>query len=377
MSDSDVIGLAIKLISFDTSGPLGAEEVPAKYLGGLLSSDGFAVRYHTFAPGRLTLLAEKGLSDEAPPVVLTGHLDTVPLGAGPWRFGPFSGTLSDGKLFGRGSSDMKGGVAAMVCAARNVFKETAPRGGVRLLFTAAEEPGCLGARQLAECGFDVGQASAVIVGEPTSNHPFLGHKGGLYLRVSAAGKAAHSSMPELGDNAIYKAARAITRIESFRFNAERDRLHGLPTLNVGRMSGGENLNSVPDHAEFTVDIRTTARTGHEATLERLVRELGSEVTVTTLADLPPVSTDESAPFAQLVYAVCGIDAADANLPKSLSYVTDGAVLQRLYGGVPTVILGPGEPSQAHRTDEFCLLDKLEAAVSLYTRILLRIGEVHA
>lgn len=135
MTDFDVIGLTRKLLSFDTSGPRGAEEVPAKYLGSLLQSAGFAVRYHTFAPGRLTLLAEKGLSSDAPPVVLTGHLDTVPLGTAPWRVDPFSGPICDGKLFGRGSSDMKGGVAAMVCAARNAFQEAAPRGGVRLLFT--------------------------------------------------------------------------------------------------------------------------------------------------------------------------------------------------------------------------------------------------
>lgn len=221
MADFDVIGLTKKLISFDTSGPQGGEELPAKYLGDLLSSDGFTVRYHTFAPGRPTLLAEKGLSDGVSPVVLTGHLDTVPLGASSWSFDPFAGEISDGKLFGRGSSDMKGGVAAMVCAAQRAFRTGAPRGGVRLLFTAAEEPGCLGAKSLAESGFDVGQASAIIVGEPTSNLPYLGHN-----------------------------------------------------------------------------------------------------------------------------------------------------------GVPTIILGPGEPGQAHRTDEFCLLGKLEEAVAIYTNILLRIGEIH-
>lgn len=376
MTDFNVIGLTKKLISFDTSGPEGAEEQPAKYLGKLLSSDGFTVRYHTFAPGRLTLIAEKGLSEGVPPVVLTGHLDTVPLGAAPWRCDPFAGEISDGKLFGRGASDMKGGVAAMVCAARKVFSTSAPKGGVRLLFTAAEEPGCLGAKLLAESGFDVGRASAIIVGEPTSNLPFLGHKGGLYMRVAASGKAAHSSMPELGDNAIYKAARAITRVETFQFNVARDSLHGLPTINVGRMSGGENFNSVPDHAEFTIDIRTTAQTDHRELLEQIRSELGTDVTVTTLADLSPVSTAETAPFVSLVFAVCGCDVADPDRPKSLAYLTDGAILQQLYNGVPTVILGPGEPEQAHRTDEFCLLDKLEEAVTIYTNILLRIGEVH-
>lgn len=376
MSDLDVIGLTQKLISFDTSEQQGAEERPAKFLGELLSADGFTVRYHTFAPGRLTLLAEKGLSSDRPPVVLSGHLDTVPLGATPWCHDPFAGEISDGRLYGRGASDMKGGVAAMVCAARKTFNLYAPRGGVRLLFTAAEEPGCLGAKGLAESGFDVGCASAVIVGEPTSNLPFLGHKGGLYLRASTAGRTAHSSMPELGDNAIYKAARAITCVENFQFNVARDSLHGLPTINVGCMRGGENFNSVPDHAEFTIDIRTTAQTDHRELLQRISSELGNHVSLATLVALPPVSTAATAPFARLVFAVCGCDISDPEQPKSLAYLTDGAILQQLYNNPPTIILGPGEPEQAHRSDEFCLLEKLEEAVTIYTNILLRIGEAH-
>lgn len=372
----DVISLTRKLISYNTINPEGNEEDIARFVGKLLSENGFNVDYHQLAKNRLTVIAEKGLSSLVPPLVMTGHFDTVPLGEKHWRDDPFSGTIRAGKIYGRGSSDMKGGIAAMICAALEAFKESVPQGGVRLILTAGEESGCHGAKHLAYTHYDLGKASAIIVGEPTSNVPAIGHKGGLYLKVSASGKTAHSSMPELGDNAIYKAARAITKIENFRFQADRDELHGFPTINVGLINGGKNLNSVPDYCEFTVDIRSTTRITHSEILKRLSQELGEEVTIEKLVDLPPVSSSESSPFVQLVYSACSIDPDKDVHRKSLSYLTDGAVLQQLYRGVPTIILGPGQPEMAHQTDEFCYTAKIEEAVTIYKKIILKNGEIN-
>ena len=373
MNFEDVISMTRKLISFNTVNPEGNEQDIAIFIGKLLSENGFVVNYHRLAKNRLTLIAEKGLSSFCPPIVLTGHLDTVPLGAKQWSEDPFSGIIKDGKIFGRGSGDMKGGVAAMIVAALQVFKISDPQGGVRLIFTAGEELGCCGAVQLAESGYNLGKASAIIVGEPTSNVPAIGHKGAIYLKVSASGKTAHSSMPELGENAIYKVARAITKIENFRFHADLDDLHGFPTINVGLINGGKNLNSVPDYAEFTVDIRSTSKVSHSEILKRLSLELGEEVAIEKLVDLMPVSSSESAPFVQLVYAVCRIGPDKTVRQKSLPYLTDGAVLQQLYDGVPTVILGPGQPEMAHQTDEFCYTAKIKEAVSIYKKIILKNG----
>lgn len=373
MKIEDVISLTQKLISFKTVNPEGNEGDIALFVGKLLSSNGFKVNYHKLSANRLTMIAEKGLSNLRPPLVLTGHFDTVPLGENQWKENPFSGTIKDGKIFGRGSSDMKGGLAAMIVAAIQAFKETVPQGGVRLIFTASEETGCHGAKHLSDSGYNLGRASAIIVGEPTSNIPAIGHKGALYLNVSVSGKTAHSSMPELGDNAIYKAARTITKIENFNFHADRDELLGFPTINVGLVSGGKNLNSVPDHASFTVDIRSTGKLNHSEILERLSRELGPEVLIGKLVDLPPVSSIETSSFVQVVYSVCGIDPDKGVLPKSLPYMTDGAVLQQVYGGVPTVILGPGQPEMAHQTDEFCYIGKIEEAVTIYKNIILKNG----
>lgn len=370
MSLPEAIHLTRRLISINTINPPGNEALAARVVGNLLSVNGFHVDYVGYGENRQHLVAWKGLSPGASPVVLTGHFDTVPLGAVPWTTGPFDGEIRDGRIYGRGSSDMKGGLSAMVTAAIRAFDLGTPEGGVMLLLTAGEETGCQGAKHLTENYCFPAKASGIIVGEPTANVPATGHKGGLYLRLTTAGITAHSSMPHLGDNAIYKAARAILKAERFRFYEKNDPLLGLPTLNVGKMEGGINLNSVPDHAEFTIDMRTTSRSNHARLLDRLVKILGSEVTIEKLVDLQAVSSDEADPFVQMVYAACGIQPGTAGFPKSLPYLTDGAVLQPAFKGVPTLILGPGLPQMAHQTDEYCLTDDILRAVEIYTDIIL-------
>jgi succinyl-diaminopimelate desuccinylase len=365
----DVVSLTRDLLSFNNINPPGDEEAIARFAGKILADNSFLTEYYLFSEGRLHLVAERGLSALRPPIVLSGHFDTVPLGNKKWSIDPFEGKVSDGKIYGRGSSDMKGGVAAMILASILAFEESPPEGGVRLIFSAAEELGCIGIQQLAKVLKNPGRASAIIVGEPTSNHPYIGHKGALYLNAVTSGVTAHSSMPHLGDNAIYKAAASILKARDFIFNTEKDPLLGYPTLNVGRMSGGMNINSVPDHAEFSIDIRSTSKVDHGEILSKLSMELGQETHLETLVNMGSVFTEENNPFVQLAYNVCSVDRSDKSLPKALPYLTDGSVLQRLYGGAPTIILGPGQPEIAHQTDEFCKISKLEESVTIYYEII--------
>lgn len=365
----DVISLTRNLLSFNTINPPGNEEEIARFTGKLLNDNGFHTDYYAFAEGRLHLVAERGLNDAMPPIVLSGHFDTVPLGNKKWNSDPFTGQVSGGKIWGRGSSDMKGGLAAMILAAIKAFEVSPPEGGIRLIFSAAEELGCIGIQQLAKILADPGSASAVIVGEPTSNYPYIGHKGALYLNAVTTGITAHSSMPHLGDNAIYKAARSILRAKDFNFEADRDPLLGFPTINVGRMKGGMNINSVPDHAEFSIDIRSTSKVDHDRLLPRLEAALGPETALETLVNMGPVFTDEDHPFVQLAYDVCGVERDNKSRMKTLPYLTDGSVLQRLYNGAPTLILGPGQPEMAHQTDEYCYISKLEESVKIYSDII--------
>lgn len=373
MALRDVTSLTRKLIALNTVNPPGNESEAAKLVGRLLADHGFEVEYVPFEENRLHVVAEKGCSREVAPVVFSGHFDTVPLGVKDWSVDPFGGEVKDGKLYGRGSSDMKGGVAAMVIAAIQAFEEGAPEGGVRLVLTAGEELGCQGAIHLVRTYKKIGRAMGIIVGEPTANLPAIGHKGGLYLNLTTEGVTAHSSMPHLGNNAIYKAARAITKIEKFNFGVENDPLLGFPTINVGKISGGMYINSVPDHAAFTIDARTTTKVDHQKLFEQLTRELGDEISIEKLVDLTAVSSDEPSSFVQIVYRACGVSIGMEGYPMSLPYLTDGAVLQPAYGGVPTIIIGPGQPEMAHQTDEFCFTTNLEQAVEIYKNIILKGG----
>ena len=374
MALEDVITLTKKLVAFNSINPPGNEKTIAEFTGRILSENGFTVDYIPFEENRIHIIAERGCNRTDAPIILSGHFDTVPLGTKNWCFDPFGGEIKDGKLYGRGSSDMKGGIAAMLVAAIHAFEQGNPFGGVKLIFTAGEELGCQGAEHLVSTCNDLGKARGIIVGEPTANLPAIGHKGGLYLELEASGESAHSSMPHLGDNAIYKIARAITKIESFDFGVEEDDLLGFPTINVGKVAGGLNLNSVPDRASFTIDARTTSKVNHKQLLEKLKNELGGEIKIKTLVDLPAVSSPEKSLFIQQVYSACDICSYTEGFPKSLPYLTDASVLQTAFGGVPTVILGPGQPEMAHQTDEFCYTNNLEKAVEIYKNIILNKGD---
>ena len=369
MDFKEEIILTQKLIQFETVNPLGNEKQIAEYVGKILSDNGFDVKYPELSESRWHVVAERGVTAEKSPVVLCGHLDVVPLSFKKWTVNHFKGEIKNGKIFGRGSSDMKSGVAAIICAAIQIFKENPPKKGVRIFLTADEETGCHGARDLCSKKYNIGKASGLIIAEPTANIPITSHKGGLFISAKTSGVAAHSSMPHKGENAIYKAARAILKLENFEFNVEEDELLGLPTLNVGTIKGGTNFNSVPDKAEFTIDVRSTKKLSNADALQMLKDKLGEEVTLEPFVDLNACYTDEKTKFAQTVYDVCKSEGIESELPASAPYLTDASVIQPWYDNVPTVILGPGQPEQAHQTDEFCYVNKIEQSVKIYKKII--------
>ena len=271
------------LVRFDTINPPGNERLCAEHLGSILNDAGFAVSYHEFAETRTSLVARIGGDADAKPLCFTGHIDTVPLGAAPWSVDPFAADIADGKLYGRGTSDMKSGVAAFVVAAIRLARELETGPGMVLIITAGEETGCEGAYHLAGLGNVLGDAGAIVVAEPSSNLPFIGHKGALWLKAVANGLTAHGSMPELGVNAIYKAARTISQLEDFDFNVARHPVLGKPTLNVGTVHGGMNINSVPDRAEVGIDIRTLPDQDHGDLCAHLSSYLGDDIAVEPLS----------------------------------------------------------------------------------------------
>ena len=368
MSGPEAISLTRSLLRFDTVNPPGRERDCARYAGGLLEEWGYRVDYHEYADSRTSVIARAGGSDAKAPLCLTGHLDVVPLGARAWTHDPFSGETAGDRLYGRGASDMKAGVAAILLAARAMAKRLAGTPGVVIVLTAAEEGGCIGSRHLSEQKALLGKAGAMIVGEPTSNYPLVGHKGSVKFHARFKGVSAHGSMPHLGVNAIYKAARALSKLEAFDFGVSAHPVMGKPTLNVGTIAGGNTVNAVADSADIGVDIRTVPGMDHAALL-RSLRDLMAEAELDVFSDLGPVWTEPDQAWVQRVFEVCKPYVEDRLEARTAPYMTDAANLLKAYAGAPTVVLGPGEAAMAHQTDEYCSMERIRQSVSIYEALI--------
>jgi succinyl-diaminopimelate desuccinylase len=364
----EVISVTRELLTFNTINPPGMERACARYLGGLLENGGYQVGYFDYDEGRTNLVAIRRGSGKKGSLCFSGHIDTVPLGAVRWNADPFAGEIKEGKIYGRGASDMKAGVAAMVVAALRAAKINKAEAGVTLVITAGEETGCQGASHLANHSALPGNAGALIVGEPTSNYPLVGHKGALWIEARTAGITAHGSMPELGDNAIYKAARIVTKLQTHDFRTAPHPLLGAPSLNVGMISGGMSINSVADQATIGIDIRTTPYKANREVYEELRSSLGKEAELSQLLSTEPVATDPEHDWVQEVYGIMEPFLGEQPVPRVAPYFTDASILTPFFGGAPTIVLGPGEPSMAHTTDEFCYIARIEEAVEAYFEI---------
>ncbi len=365
----DAVQLTRKLLEFDTINPPGAEEASAHFLGDLLEAAGFRVDYSSFAPSRTSLVARIGVPQSKPPLGFTGHIDTVPLGAAPWKKHAFGASLEGGKLYGRGSSDMKSGIAAFVIAAVRLAEQLKNGPGVTLVITADEETGCQGALHLVQQPELLGRVGALVIGEPTANYPLLGHKGALWFNVITHGVTAHGSMPERGVNAVYAAAEAILKLRDFQFSEPAHPLMGQPTLNVGTVRGGLNINSVPDEASIGVDIRSVPGQDHSAVLARIRSLLGASAEVRVHTDVCALYSEPAQDWVQHVFDVTTQVLGARPEPRSATYFTDGAVLRDVYRDVPMLVLGPGEPQLAHQTDEYCLVDRIEQAALVYHQLI--------
>lgn len=364
------VALTQQLVRLDSANPPGGEQNVTAVLAPLLEAAGFSVVAHEFAPGRPTLLAALGDRSDGSTLVFAGHSDTVPVGKMPWTSDPFGGDIADGRVYGRGSSDMKSGVAAFVTAAVAAADHVQPGRGITVVICAGEESGCEGSKAFAASA-QLPVAGALVICEPTGNEVVLGHKGALWLRLVARGRAAHGSMPHLGDNAVTKLVRAVSRLDTLDLAVEPHGLLGPLTLNVGRFHGGENINSVPDEAVADIDIRTVPGPSHAALLAAVRRHLPSDVNVEATVDLPPVLTAADDRFVS-EFLLATAEITGVSTPgAAATYFTDASVLTPAFGNPPTIVCGPGRADQAHQTDEFCEVEKIHEATALFTEVATR------
>ncbi|WP_294609224.1 M20 family metallopeptidase [uncultured Roseovarius sp.] len=370
MTDLTGLDLTRKLIEFNTISPPGNEAECARYIAGLLENAGFQITWHDWQPQRPNLIATLPATEEATrgAIVYSGHLDTVPLGQVDWSEDPFAGEIKDGRMYGRGTSDMKSGVAACIMAGLALAQEPVRRAEVKLIFSAGEETGCEGVLALAECPDLLGTCDALVVAEPTDNRPFIGHKGALWLTLVHKGVTAHGSMPEKGKNAIFAACESISALRGFDFGVEPHPVMGGASLNVGNMSAGLNVNSVPDLARVGVDIRSTVGQSNAGIKEQLAALLGDDVDIEPMTDMDHVFTAPDHPWMQQVFAV--VEEVTGQRPEvgAATYFTDASVLKPAMGDPATLIMGPGAMAMAHQTDEYFETALMAPCVEVFTRL---------
>lgn len=303
-------------------------------------------------------------------VVLSGHTDVVPVDGQAWTVAPFELTERDGRLYGRGTADMKGFIASVLAAVPR-FVRASLHTPVHLAFSYDEEVGCLGVRpMLAELEKRPHKPRWCLIGEPTELKPVLGHKGKLAMRCQVKGAACHSAYAPYGVNAIQYAARLVGRLEEIGEELARPERHDarfdppFSTVQTGMIKGGRALNIVPAECEFDFEVR--ALPGYDpqrvadalqdyAQTELLPRmravQGDTDVRLQALSAYPALATAPDSEAARLLIALTGRDDFG-----TVAFGTEGGLFDR--SGIPTVVCGPGSMDQGHKPDEFVSVEQL-------------------
>lgn len=377
--DREIITLLQELVRTPSVNPPGNEHDTALVLANWLTARGIDVELIPVQPGRSNLLARVPGTSSRPALALCGHLDTVPIGSQVWRHDPFAGEIEQGRMYGRGTADMKGGLAAMAGALAMLARDSGnlPR-DILLMGTVGEEVDCCGVRAFVEQGaFD--QVGAIVIGEPTALEIGIAHKGALWISVTVNGRSAHGSMPSLGSNAILNTTKFLHALEQFDFRVEAHPLLSLPTTSPDQIEGGSAPNVVPDRCRVTIDVRTIPPLAHDSVLGEIRRLLDKTIgqdpdafaQTEVLLDRAPLDTPPSNPVVRAALDVL-LDLSGEHQPIGLSYFTDGSIITQSYK-TPIIIWGPGEPGQAHRADESILLESVLMAAKAYSNLALSTG----
>lgn len=354
------------------------EERVVEALEAFLAKAGLACERVEVAPGRPNLYCTLRARRPGRHLVLHGHTDTVPLNEGDPGDG-FSARIKDGRMYGRGTSDMKGGLAAMA-GAMAALKRTGAleRGRVTLAAVIDEEMRSLGTEAMVQAGF---AADGAIVGEPTSNTLCLGHKGLEWFDIRFAGRAAHGGTPEAGLSAISAAARFVRIVEEEYVPALKARPHpmlGPATINFGTVRGGDGPSTVAASCRLTADRRLLPGESYASVCRELDRYLarieadmpglrtgvrrvtGGMATLEHLA----LMTGAEHPLSQSVLSACRAVTGQPDRVGVFPAWTDGSLLAN-FGGIPSVVLGPGEVSQSHGPHESVDLEHVTRAAAIY------------
>ncbi|MDY7552734.1 acetylornithine deacetylase [Pseudomonas veronii] len=305
---------------------------------------------------------------EVPGIVLSGHTDVVPVDGQPWSVPPFELTERDGRLFGRGTADMKGYIACVLALVPALVAATLRR-PVHIALSYDEEVGCLGVRSLLSVlAQRPVKPKLCIIGEPTELKPVLGHKGKLAMRCDVHGAACHSAYAPHGVNAIEHAAELIGELGRIgqRLRDKQDARFDPPfsTVQTGVIGGGKALNIVPADCRFDFEVRALPGQAPQAVADELrayaeqqvlprmqAVSAQSAIRFTELSAYPGLMTDQHSEAAELIAAFCGSRAFG-----TVAFGTEGGLFDAV--GIPTVVCGPGSMDQGHKPDEFVSVAQL-------------------
>ena len=370
-----VVQLLADLVAIPSMNPMGLDRTGAEYREGriaefvasYLRAMGADIEVDEVTPGRPNVIARIDVGAQQS-VMLEAHLDTV--SADNMEIEPFTPTITDGKLYGRGACDTKGSIASMLWALRSLTERKQKlRYNVVLVATADEEYRFSGARHAAAHGL---RADFGIAGEPTKLRIVRAHKGVTRWRILSHGTAAHAAYPERGESAIYAMGHILTRLEGYArglAQAPPHSLLGVPSLSVGVIEGGQAVNVVPDRCWIEVDRRTLPGEGLEDVLQP-VKQLLRDVPRWDFEDphmsVPAMEVGSDTAgvrtLSQVIAAVTGNAVVEA-----APYATDAGIYNSV--GIPTVVFGPGDIAQAHTSSEFIEIAQLQQASEILTRLL--------
>ncbi len=323
---------------------------------------------------RANVIAHVKSAGRRPALLFVCHLDVVSPGQEPWSYPPFEAREANGKIYGRGSVDMKGGMAAAVTAIGETVASGAQlQGDIIFAATAGEETDSIGITRFMQDSGKLPPLGGVIIPEPTDFAVITAHRGLLWLQITTKGKAVHSSMPQRGVNAIMSMKHVLDALEHYEVDFQPHPLLGECSVSVNTIRGGEAMNIVPDSCTIAVDIRTLPGQNHDAIryeLEQHLARLKAEVPhfearIDTDRSVGAMETDSESEF---VRTFCR--AVDVDLTNAVGFTTDGPHLVPL--GAPIVIYGPGKPNLCHQVDEHIALADMEQAVAYFKNAILQL-----
>lgn len=392
-STESVVDILASLISIPSVNPMGRSADGPIYFEGRVS-DWLVSFFQSLdvpcerievQPGRDNVIAGFHAPDSDITILLDAHQDTVPVDG--MTIGPFTPEIRDGRIHGRGSCDVKGGMAAMLFAFRRLVQEQ-PFGAVNVVLscTCDEEATASGIHDLITywSGSEKSKLlnrkpDAAVIAEPTLLDVVVAHRGVTRFRIRTAGRACHSSDPTQGENAIYRMAKVVNALEEYAgrlsHTVAAHPLCGEATLSVGRIDGGTSVNIVPDECAIEIDRRVIPGEDHQNVIDDirtfLKKRLDFEVQFDApWIESPALTDDDNSVIAEAVLAsVAEVDGSHQAI--GVPYGTHAS--RTCAAGVPSVVFGPGSIDQAHTKDEFIEIDQLEKAAEAYFRLCYSFG----